>query len=459
MIRSLAARPRAALAVTMLGLVLTPTIAPARPALTIYSRDLGHVRDTRTLELAGPRDTVRIADVPERLDFSSVRLEPAGSARVTRLAWRWDVASGDGLLESSRGRRVRVVSREDRVAEGTLVAVDGAWLVVRTDDGHLVNLSRMAVDEVRLATPAGRLSQRPTLEAAIEGGRRGPLEMSMAYLTGGLSWNAEHVLVRRGETAGSWSAQVTIENTTGLDFVDADVKLIAGEPRRVSPPPAAPYARDLMMVEASAVGKAAGNAVDFAEQTFSEYHLYALDRPATVRDRETQSLTMIAPTAVTFRPRYEVRPHEPHAVAAVLEFENTNGEGPAVPLPAGRVRVYEADASGALQFAGESRIGHIPVGDEFKVEVGRAFDLTSERRVVEQKRISDRENQTTFEVEVRNRRDKDVVVYVQDRIGGEIEVIQKTHEFKRVDANTLEFTVPVAAGKEATVRWTVRQRY
>jgi len=62
----------------------------------------------------------------ERLDFTSVRLVPAGAARVTRLAYRWDVASGDGFLENAVGRRVSVNTRGDRVTEGTLVASDGA---------------------------------------------------------------------------------------------------------------------------------------------------------------------------------------------------------------------------------------------------------------------------------------------------------------------------------------------
>src|SRR3989454_4361080 len=91
----------------------------AGPAVTVYSHDLGFVREERALELGRDRDTLRVP-VPERIDFTSVRLVPRG-ARLLRLAYRYDVPSGDGALERARGGRVRVTLRGDRVVEGTLV--------------------------------------------------------------------------------------------------------------------------------------------------------------------------------------------------------------------------------------------------------------------------------------------------------------------------------------------------
>ena len=99
--------------------VLLTLAAPARaagPAVTVYSSDLGFVRESRVLEGRTGRDTIRIEGVSNRLDFSSVRLAPA-AGRVTRLAYRWDTASGEAFVEKAAGQRVRVVSRGDRVAE------------------------------------------------------------------------------------------------------------------------------------------------------------------------------------------------------------------------------------------------------------------------------------------------------------------------------------------------------
>src|SRR6476646_4559192 len=70
-------------------------------SLTVYSSDLGLVRAPRTLDLSGPRATVRLPDLPDRLYCSSVRLVPSGGARVTRLAYGSDAENGDRLIEAA----------------------------------------------------------------------------------------------------------------------------------------------------------------------------------------------------------------------------------------------------------------------------------------------------------------------------------------------------------------------
>lgn len=440
----------ARLALSCLALVLVAAAAEAGPAVTVYSRDLGYVRETRALDLRGARDSVRLADVSERLDFTSLRLTPSGGARVTRLAYRFDVASGDALLEHARGSRVRVTMRENRTVEGTLVASDGIWLVVRTDDGAVSTLARNAVDDVRLANPPRDMSLRPTVEAVVEGGR-GRTSAELSYLTGGLSWSAEHTLVRSGEHGGVWSANVTVENTTGRDYVDASLKLVAGSPNRAvgMPPPMPLRAQMVEMAEAKS---------DLGEQTFGEYHLYTLDRPATLRDRESQSLSMIAPHTIKLTPRYLLRAGA-QSVTSQLMVENTDAAGLGVPLPGGRVRIYEPDPSGAAQFIGEARIDHTAAGEKLTLDVGSAFDLAAERREVSQRRISDRERESTIEIKLRNRKKTDVTVVVEENVTADSEVLKSTHPSTRKDASTLQFSLPVAAGKETVLTYTLRVRY
>jgi hypothetical protein len=338
------------------------------------------------------------------------------------------------------------------VTEGTLLTADGTWLVVRTDDGGISTLSRTAVEDVRLARPPALLSMKPTLEAVVEGGRRGRNDAELTYLTGGLSWHAEHVVVRHGEGSVTWSAGVTVENTSGRGYVDADLKLVAGEPRRESPGMPMPK---MAMMDVSR----AGAAPDLSEQTFSEYHLYTLGRPATLRDRESQSLSMIEPHTVKVTPRYLYRGGDPRGVAAQVELVNSAAAGLGVPLPGGRVRLYEPDPSGALQFVGETRIGHTPEGEKVTLEMGSAFDLAAERRQTDQRRISDREREYSVEVKLRNRKAGAVTIRVEEPIGSEFEVTKNSHPFVKKDANTLQFDVPVAAGKESVLTYTVRVRY
>ena len=435
-----------------LGLLLAAPAAAAPPAaVTIYTRDLAFVRETRTFDLRSARDTVRLGNVPDRIDVSSVWLAPAGKARVTRLAYRFDVASGDRLLEVARGARVRASLRDNRTVEGTLVGADGAWVMIRTDDRALESVSRAAIDELRFAPAPAGLAFEPALEAVVEGGS-GRTEAELAYLTGGLSWSAEHSLLRTSETGGQWTSTVAIENTSGRTFEVPRLALVAGEPRReapMAPPVALGRGMELSMAAAKA---------DFGEQSFAEYHLYTLDRPALLRDRETQNLVMLETRPVKLTPRYLYRGGG-SVVTSQLELTNSGASGLGVPIPEGRVRMYENDAGGARHFTGENRIRPTAEGEKLTLDVGTAFDLVAERREVTNRRISDREREYQIEIKLRNRKKNDVTVVVEEPVAADHEVIQKSHPFTLKDAATLRFDIAVPAGKESILTYTVRARW
>ena len=157
-------------------------------------------------------------------------------------------------------------------------------------------------------------------------------------------------------------------------------------------------------------------------------------------------------------PRYLYRAGS-MGVAAQVELTNTAAAGMGVPLPEGRVRFYEKDVQGELHFTGESRIRHTPEGEKLTLDVGTAFDLVAERREVYNKRISDREREYEVEIKLRNRKQSDVLIVVEENVASDHEVIRKSHEFTRKDASTLRFVVPVAAGKEAVLDYAVRVRW
>lgn len=443
-------RPIAVLAL----LVLAPDARAAGPSLTVYSRDLGFVRETRTLAARGGRDTLRLEGVSNRLDFSSVRLAPA-AGRVTRLAYRWDTASGDAFVEKALGQRVRVVSKGDRVTEGSLVSADGAWLVVLGDDGAVVTLSRDAVQELRLAKLPQSLSLRPAIEAVLEGAK-GPTSAELSYLTGGLSWSCEHLLVRTGETAGTWSARVLVENSTGRSYDEAKLKLVAGEPARTGGMPVAPEPR---MMRTMALGAEAADGGALTEAAFADYHLYTLAGTATLRDRESQSLVMIEPRAVKLAPRYLYRGGDPRGIAIQLEMVNSARDGAGAPLPAGRVRCFQPDADRDLQFTGETNLKHTAIDEKLTLELGYAFDLAAERKTTADRRISDREREFSVEIELRNRKTAPARIVVEESIGGDMQVTAQSAPSTRKDANTVQWTLDVPAGGKVTLTYTARHRW
>lgn len=434
--------------------VLGGASAQAGPSVTVYSRDLAFVRESRTFDLGGNRDVVRLEGVSKRLDFSSVRLAPS-SGRLTRLAYRYDVASGDALFERAIGSRVRLNLRDNRVAEGVLFAAEGEWLVLQGDDGALANVRRDAVNEARLAGLGAGLSLKPSIEGVIEGARRGAGTGELSYLTGGLSWSAEHLLVRTGERTATWTTAVNVDNQCGREFTDAKLKLVAGEPSRSGggmPPPQPMAMRAMAMADGMAEAKV-------SEESFADYHLYTVDKPVTLRDRETQSFTLIETREIAVKPRYLYRGGDPRGVASQLQIVNEAKGGVGAPIPGGRVRFFEADGAKDLQFTGETSIAHTPLDEKRTLDVGYAFDLQAERKETSNRQVSDREREYSIELRLRNRKATDVTIVVEEPAGGEVSLVKQSHPSTRKDSHTFQFDLAVPAGKEVVLTYTARQRW
>ena len=202
----------------------------------------------------------------------------------------------------------------------------------------------------------------------------------------------------------------------------------------------------------------AAEKADVTQQSFADYHLYTLDRPALLRDRETQSLVMLETRSVQVTPRYLNRGGA-SGVASQMLITNSKSGGLGVPLPEGRVRFYDRDAEGDRHFTGESRIRHTAEDEKLTLDVGTAFDLVAERRELLNRRISDREREYQIEIKLRNRKSNGVTIVVEEPVAGDHEVTQKSHPFTRKDAGTLQFDMAVGAGKEVVLTYTVRVRW
>jgi len=260
-------------------------------------------------------------------------------------------------------------------------------------------------------------------------------------------------VVREGEKTAEWSGSAVLVNRSGADFRNARIQLVAGEPHRTAPPN---MPQPVMMMEIRA-GKAAGG--EPAQEAFADYHLYTLEGSHDLRDGETRSVPLLAARALKVTPRYRYAGQQATGVAVQLEVMNKKEDGLGVPIAAGRVRFYQRDTAGGLLFTGEDRVSHTPEGEKVTLDVGVAFDLVGERKQMADRRISDREREQTVEIKLRNRKKEPVVIVVAESLGGDSEIIRKTHDFTRKDANTIEFAVPVPADQEVRVEYTARIRW
>ena len=92
------------------------------------------------------------------------------------------------------------------------------------------------------------------------------------------------------------------------------------------------------------------------------------------------------------------------------EFRNDEASGLGMPMPAGIVRVYQADAKGGIQFAGEDRIDHTPKDEDITLKIGTAFDVVCERKQIDFEKIAEGVYEMAFEITLRNHKATPITV-------------------------------------------------
>ncbi len=439
------------------------TLADQREvAVTVYNEDLGLVREVRSVKLEAGARELGFADVAAGIDPTSVSLRSLTAPRelsVLEQNYEYDLLTPHKLLDKYVGQVVEI---------HTPTAVSKAELL-STNEGQVYRIG----DKIYL-DPPGRvvlpkvpenLVARPTLVWGLQNDRAGEHKLDVSYLTRGMSWKANYVLVvDEKATKANLNGWVTLNNQSGATYQNAKLTLVAGDVNRVreqfQESARAPYA----------MAKAYDGANQFQEQGLFEYHSYALNRKTTLKDRQTKQLSLMAAADVPTRRQYvfdaartpiwlQNRETQTQKVDVFLEFANDKASRLGMPLPKGTVRVYQADKAGQLQFVGEDAIDHTPKDEQVKVKLGQAFDLVGERTQTGYRVIGDRTTETSYQIKLRNHKDEPVTITAIERMGGDWEITQKSRAFKKLDAQRVAFEVKLEPSKEAVVTYTVRTRY
>ena len=435
-------------------------------SITVYNQQFGLVREIRTLDLARGPAELEFRDVAEQIEpyTVSVRALDGRPLQVLEQNYRYDLLSPEQLLKKYVGRHITIYRRnsatgkEEPVDAEVLSVNQGPILRIGNDITYGVS-GRMAFPEI----PDDLIAQ-PTLVWLLDGAA-GQRRLEASYLTRGLSWRADYVMVvNDADTKADLTGWVTLNNTSGASYRNAQLKLVAGDVQRVQELARrqAGAARPMVMEEAAA---------QMTEEGLFEYHLYTLQRPTTVLNNEQKQVSLLDASGLGIlkrlvlvgQPRYyraqtgEIASGQ--KVSVFLEFRNTEANHLGLPLPAGVIRVYKADQSGAQQFIGEDRIDHTPRDELLRIRMGEAFDVVADRRQMEWHITGSCQSTSTWEIELRNRKDEPVTVDVMEPVGGDWTILESSHQWQRVDARTFRFRVPVPARETQTVTYRVQVKW
>jgi hypothetical protein len=260
---------------------------------------------------------------------------------------------------------------------------------------------------------------------------------------------------------------VTLVNNSGTGFQNARLQLVAGELNRVQP-----RAQYEALKAMDAVAGSGAAAPPFQQEAFSEYHLYTLGRRTSIGNSESKQISLLDANGIGIVKTYEVdgqsyyyrsaiRPGAPlkDPVQVYYEFRNDEKSHLGMPLPAGTIRIYQADSRGNTLFAGEDRIGHTPKDEAIRLHEGNAFDIVAERKQTDFKSFGSQTYEMEYEITLRNHKTTPITIQVNEPIGGDWQMVDSTQPWTKTAAFAAQFHVPVDANGDTVLRYRVRVHY
>ena len=441
--------------------------------VTVYNSDIALVRDVRDIQLPQGNSDLRFVDIAATVNPATVHfrsLTDPSKVRVLEQNYEYDLLDPDKLLHKYVGRDVTVIrtrqdqgTTSDETVRARLLSYNGApvWQI-----GSDI-VTGMPAYQFRFPELPDSLYTRPTLIWTLDNTGVARHRVETSYLAGKLSWNADYVLtVARDDKAADLDGWVTLTNGSGTSFRNAKLQLVAGDVNRVR----AVLERKAADAMRSNMPMAA--AAPMAEESFSDYHLYTLGRKTTINNSETKQVSLLGATGVPIQKRYVVdgqafyyrsalHPGAPlkDLVQVYYQFKNEERGGLGLPMPAGVIRVFQADSKGGVQFVGEDRIMHTPKDETLDLKIGNAFDVVCERKQIDFEKIATNVYEFEYEITLRNHKTTPITVDVNEPVGGTWRMVSASHAWTKTDAWAARFTVPVAADGTEVLKYRVRATF
>ncbi|MFO8012732.1 MAG: hypothetical protein R6X20_05430 [Phycisphaerae bacterium] len=325
------------------------------------------------------------------------------------------------------------------------------------------------------------------IQSAFEGQAR----VEVSYFTSGISWRADYVMITDpGETQAAFDGYVTVDNRSGEDYPDAQVRLVVGVVNlvekiqelaqrglvRMEKAKEVDRARKKVarMAFAAAEGKAgaapgarpAEAPPKVVKEGLSEYFIFTVEGTQTIKNGWSRRMVSFKAAEVPFEILYRYRPHQygPKPVRFFILANDEEHKMGDSPLPDGIIRVFRQNQGGGLNYYTTQSTKYIPIAEKVELNVGhddqivyerKVFDVARDEFIYDHKppRVVGWDETRRWREEVRNYRAKPIVLEIRHVLQGDVEftVAEPAAKVNLYDFRTPEYTVTVPARTKLNV--------
>jgi hypothetical protein len=339
-------------------------------------------------------------------------------------------------------------------------------------------------DTPNVPAQEGPAQKKPTLRWQIQSDKIQDLKADLAYITGGLSWQATYNVIvpdtkdDSGDQRSDVLGWVTISNQSGADFPSAHIKLAAGE---ISKNPSEDYGAPLRTSAWGNSRNADAEETRISRTALDDLHLYDLGHTIDLGNGEVKQVQILNATGVTLSRAYvydgaatNLRPIQTGSVDEEREYGidetrtkvniaeeimNTSANHLGIPLAPGRVHLYHRDADGQLELIGDSLIPPTPADSSVKIVAGDAFGVSGLRSQTDFNTSGNgRTVDESIQIKLTNQKSEPVAVTVVEHLyrGNNWEITEKSVDYTKTDSHTIQFPIQVPAKGQADLTYSVR---
>ena len=420
--------------------------------ITMYKDEIALIKQPVSWTLESDQNTITWDLLPVGIIKDSPFLS-LYNARVKLQRLNQDVFRFSDRLFDFLGQTIDVELINGKSMSGKLIEVNDKTITLQRRRS-VISFNRERIDYINASGLMENIVYKPSLTWNVSyENRKNTIKGDLIYLSKGFDWDAIYRLIldESGNEA-NFLAEAYIINNSNLNFNNISLQLVEGKLKKNG------YSNVPPIMMRAAPQQDTG----FSEDQLGDYHIYQLNESINLLARESITTRLYPSKTISFEKTYlfenDERRQKEEPLAIEYQIANTNENNLGVPLPKGKIQLYQTSKNGTIEFVGEDEILQVPKGETATIISGRAFDVIGKRVVLNYDRQKKSE-ETSISIIVTNILPQKIKVRLIEHIFGDWVVRDASANYRKEDASTIHFPITIPANGSQTVTYTYRKEW
>ncbi|MDP6879068.1 MAG: hypothetical protein QGI18_10760, partial [Candidatus Marinimicrobia bacterium] len=381
----------------------------ADATMTIYKNGLALIKQPVSWIIDNQTNEIEYEIIPEGINKSTPYLN-LSNGKVLNQKLNYNIFSENTLFKKSLGSSVTITTIDDEDQFGTLISISPEGYTVQTRR-DVIYIKKNQVKQVAVRKIIDNPRTRPVLQWDIIS-ETNNLSGNLIYMTNGFEWNAVYRMELLGDGSATLIPEANISNYSSITFDNLKIKLVEGVLGNNQKNSIRSNRKLSSVSRNSEMGTQIGE-----ESVLGDYHIYNYPKRFSFGSNEHVSVRLYESRKINYSKIYVFQNGERRQKEEPLEIEfqveNTIENNLNIPLPQGRIALYEYSDS-ALEFTGEDNVKQTPKGEVLTIRAGRSFDVIGKRRVVNFDRQRKSE-EASIEILINNTKDEEINIRLEEK--------------------------------------------